>query len=202
MADGDLALKNTNVTDNSAILYGGGIYLDGGNIDIDGGVLSNNAASSYDGGQAVTFDSGTFTATGLRMGFHSPISPTVTGGSQLSTTCTSPCAAGEFGVCEQVMGTSDCFVNCVCGKCPAGKVSSVVGATSDTCSTCGAGLFSAAGDTACSSCAAGKYASDDPMETGGGLVNQISLGASSCNECPAGWLLSLHCCCGVRFIWR
>jgi hypothetical protein len=188
--EGIVYFVDTNITDNSAILYGGGIYLDGGTVGITGGMVADNVASSVDGGQAFTFETGQFTATGLSMGYHSDISDAVTGGSQLSTECTSPCAAGEYGQCDNVTGTTDCFVNCACKLCPAGKISSVVGATSFTCTSCGAGLYSLAGDTSCSACAKGKYASDNATETGGGLLYQVSLAATSCNNCPAGYITS------------
>jgi len=182
---GTASFVNTNVTNNFAILYGGGIYNDGGSLTLTDSELKGNIASE---GEAITYDAGSITATGVDIGASAW--DVITGGSAVATRCQSPCVAGEFGTCDVASGTSLCFINCQCTKCPAGKVSTVVGATSDTCTFCGAGQVSAAGDTTCTACVAGQYATGDPTDTGGGLVSQISLGATSCNDCPAGYFAS------------
>jgi len=185
ISGGTVTMTNTNVTDNLGILSGGGIFNDGGVLTLNGGTITGNTATF---GLAVGMESGSFSATGLTTDVAAPWGYLFEGGSAEGAQCQSPCVAGEFGSCSVASGTTLCFVNCECYKCPAGKVSSVVGATSDTCTFCGAGEVSAAGDTACSACLAGKYATDDPTDTGGGLDSQISLGATSCNDCPAGYL--------------
>ncbi len=54
----------------------------------------------------------------------------------------------KIGLCDVADGADLCFVNCGCAKCPAGKASSDVGATSEeVCSWCGAGQISGIGDT-------------------------------------------------------
>ena len=103
---------------------------------------------------------------------------------------TPSCAvAGAWLNCSDSDYDANCYQNCTCVQCAAGRASSTAIATdSSTCEICGAGQIAAsAGTASCTSCTAGQYATDSSTDTGGGLVSQVLTGATSCNDCPVGY---------------
>jgi hypothetical protein len=141
-------------------------------------VLDNVASS----GTAIYIISGNFEARFLTLNGD------FNGVSAESATCASPCKAGEYGNCTVAEGASDCYVNCECVKCDAGKYISTTGSVSnDDCISCGAGQVSSRGASTCSSCQQGKFATNDVNDKEGGLITQVSSGATTCNDCPAGY---------------
>ena len=130
-------------------------------------------------GSAAHISSGSFTGSNLR------IKGSFAGETAQTATCGSSCNPGSYGVCETASGGDNCYIHCDCLLCPAGKLSSSAGSVSeDSCDTCGVGQVSQEGSSECYSCEPGKYATDDPNDTSGGLSKQVVSGASFCNECP------------------
>jgi len=183
IGSGKVSLVNTTVLGNSATQYGGAIYAKGGSLALVGADVVENTAAA---GSGVYFNSGAMAAVGLTF------SGTLAGSSAPGASCDSPCAAGNYGECDVASAAApNCFVNCRCLECPAGRASSAEAATSvETCVSCGAGQVSAAGATACASCPTGKYASSNVSDTGGGLEVQVSVGAVICQACPPGYFAS------------
>jgi hypothetical protein len=75
---------------------------------------------------------------------------------------------------------------------PQGTASSEYHASTNTvCELCSAGKYASnVGSTQCLECHPGTYATDDPDEDTGGLEYQVALGATLCQDCPAGYFQS------------
>jgi len=179
LVGGDTLIFNCSFIANNATRNGGAINLDGGSAHVSGVSIFDNSASS---GDAMYITSGSFDASQLYMEGE------IDGVSAESVTCLSPCQAGEYGNCSIADGSSDCYINCECRKCPAGYYSASVGSVSvSDCLSCGAGQVSSEGASVCTSCPLGKYATDDVNDDEGGLISQVSTSATSCNKCPEGY---------------
>jgi hypothetical protein len=169
VSGGSLSLIDSTITNNQATAFGGGLYVAGGAVTISGGaVLSNNASSAE--GTAIYVSAGDIEVTGVTLDGD------IAGTSGSGVTCASPCVEGWYGVCDVAEGTSECYTNCKCVQCAAGKASSSVGATSDdTCVSCGAGQTSTEdGSSECSSCPVGRFATNSSTDFGGGLLIQVT----------------------------
>jgi len=177
---GDLVLDNITITHNQAYSYGGGFSIDGGNVKISNSLISNNEVGQD--GSGISFTSGSFIASNLNI-----ILNKVVGASSSSLICDSSCVEGEYGNCTLIEGTSQCYTNCICLKCPSGKSSISIAANSiDTCISCSAGTYSEEGASTCTSCPKGTYAFDNKSDTSGGLSKQVTVSATTCNVCPSG----------------
>lgn len=179
LVGGTSYISNCSFIQNNATRNGGALNLDGGTAVVEDAAVLDNIASA---GTAIYITSGNFEARYLTLNGD------FNGVSAESAVCASPCQSGEYGNCSVAEGASDCYVNCECVKCEAGYYSSTSGSVSvDDCSSCGAGQVSSEGAASCTSCALGKYATDSVDDKQGGLLKQVSSGATSCNDCPAGY---------------
>jgi hypothetical protein len=185
--EGTISMSNSFVHDNNATRYGGGIHIDGGVCDMHNVEVGGSVASM--GGNDVYFTGGSMDSMNLQVVDFSRKS---LGGSSIQTaTCTSDCLPGQYGVCSSLPSASNCYVNCECSNCPAGKYSSSPGSTTySDCISCGAGRVSTEGSSSCISCPVGKYATRNASDTGNGLTAQIFSEAKSCNPCTAGYFAS------------
>jgi len=181
---GSADLYQTIIAQNTAFLNGGGMYVTGGATTLeDVTFLKNAAVSATD----IWFDGGTMSATNLNI-FDYTLNNSFAGDSVNNFACKSNCIAGQNGVCIATT-SSDCFINCGCADCPAGTFFETEGSTQlIDCESCGSGKYSGAGSSTCSICPKGTYAANSSTDTGGGLIVQIFSGATSCNDCPAGYL--------------
>jgi hypothetical protein len=187
VSGGSMAMSNVSFLHNAASLWGGGVTLTGGVATLDDVTFDGNHAVL---GNDVYYESGSFSASALSLGdlvaSSSDLSLNSFGGpSASSATCSSPCQVGQFGVCSTPPGSDSCWVNCECTECPAGRVSNYTGSTSaNSCSYCGAGQIAESGSTDCSSCPPGKFATDNPNDTTGGLTRQVPVFETSYFDVP------------------
>jgi hypothetical protein len=161
--------------------------LTGGTLSLDKVNFVNNSAEAA--GSVLNLDAGSVIAFGVSIEEAVSSVQSIGGASSLGLVCSSPCSAGEFGLCDRVSASNapNCLANCQCESCPAGTANPFSGATSnESCVACGSGQVSSARATTCSSCPAGTYASDAPSD-GGSQRGLVLAGASVCNECPAGY---------------
>jgi len=179
---GTVHLNNVSIFNNVVSHRGGGLYVDGGSVNLQACLLVNNKAAS---GNEVHYISGNFEASGLEVEGEGLL---VEGSSAYSgTECSSACKQGTWGNCTLLMGTEKCYANCQCQTCPAGAISSSVGATSQSvCTQCGAGQVPDSTRASCSSCPPGTFATDSATDESGGVSRQVAVGATSCNACPSG----------------
>ena len=187
---GSTQLNNVNISNNVASHHGGGLYVDGGSVDLEACTFGHNMAAS---GKEVHFISGEFKASDLGVDGNGLL---FEGASAYSgTECSSACKQGTWGNCTLLLGTENCYANCQCQNCPAGSISSTVGATSHSvCTQCGAGQIPDSTCTSCSSCPPGIFATDSLTDESGGVSRQVALGATSCNACPRGRFASALVC--------
>lgn len=184
--------------DSSAPAAGGGLYFlqSRGNVtasaitglspllvDLSSLALGASAVRAAAGAKAaLVFQSGSLKAHGLTLA-----PPLISGGSASAARCAPACPPGTLGLCPLATGAPLCKVNCVCSACAAGRYAAP---SASACSLCPPGTFSSPSSAAqakgCTPCAAGKFAAASASAAGGGLSEQVALGAVACAPCPPG----------------
>lgn len=198
---GELTLQDVTFTSCTAFLAQTDTSQSGGGAIYNTGTLyaydtTYTSCSGKFGGAIFTTGTATFYSAMFADNECTNMSPCTNQNEDIygTITCYSSCLAPNYGISQGLAiveadaGSPSCTMFSSCSTCPAGTFLSDDYATSESeCTSCGSGQISEAGSKECTSCAIGKYASNDPTESGGGLTTQVSLGATVCNSCPPAY---------------
>ena len=172
-----ILFKASQISGNLAGALGGGLYIDSAFVFFERTSLTHNLASN---GEDMYLLAGSFSGADVYSTgkFDGPFLET-------GATCTPSCPAGLYGDCTQALSAPLCYINCgtTCLKCESGTYSTTTSSVSaQDCKPCPGGSVSSSGAAACSACVEGTYASNSPLDTGGGQSFQVLSGATSCKK--------------------
>jgi hypothetical protein len=187
VANGEVTISQTSITNNYVTRHGGGLFVSSGDVTATNNDISGNSDDT-DVGVEIYYGGGALAVSDLQISDYA--STSIEG----TLFCTSSCLIGQYGNCTVLDSSSQlsaCYVNCACSNCSAGTFSSSDGSTTPgDCEACPTGYYSNEGSSECTSCPLGRFATDNVSDTGGGLIHQVSSGATICNACPVGYFAS------------
>lgn len=150
-AGGVVKLYASNVSQNEAVRYGGGLYGSSSSVFMLSGSDTSKNTAGYEGNDAY-LGGGTFNAIALHITDYDELS--IGGEGSCCATCSSGCSDDTVKhSCVQFSSSApNCFVNCHCDSCSPGYEP-----LNDECSLCSPGLASENG-TECLACEPGTFA--------------------------------------------